>query len=221
MAYVFDVERLLQQAIKFAGDNYDVLQQSVLVNIRRKKTAAMIAPLREMIANGYNVGLNALLLGRIYIDTGNQTGYDTLKLVAGAERIGDWNKNMGVDASTVEERFLETRVTQLIGEFDAMLDGLLKLLTLNKFNKDMFRSFEAVATEMKKHCNQNKVFVRLIEKLLDEFKEVVGGADKIQITGLKSLSTKVIDALKQTQFSLAFVDAIVDLSDKMNNIIRN
>ena len=100
-----DVGSLLEKSLKYAGENYDVLQQSVLVNMRLGKTDEVIKALREMIANEYNVGLNSKILGRIYINTSNRKGFDTLRLVAGSDNVGEWND----DADISDKRFLESR----------------------------------------------------------------------------------------------------------------
>ena len=212
-----NVEALLKQSLKYAGDNYDVLQQSVLVNIRLGKTDDVVKALREMIANDYNVGLNARILGRIYINTGNQKGYDTLRLVAGSDNIGEYYDN----ADKADKKFLDDKTGQFIETVKATLTKVSSLAGLNKIDANIYHNFKAVFIYLKKYCTKNIELVRLLDDLLDVIKTAVGSGNIDKCKVIQSLSKKIVSELERTQFPLEFSEAIADLSDKFRNAIKS
>ncbi|MCL1995025.1 MAG: hypothetical protein FWG63_02375 [Defluviitaleaceae bacterium] len=233
-----NVEKLLQQALKFARDNYDVLQQSVLVNIRLKNTDAVIIPLREMIANGYNVGLNSLILGRIYINNGNRSGYDTLRHIVGRDNIPKFNNDnrSGLDtpryvvgsdntpkldkaqAEKAEKKFLEKRTKDLTYEFNKMLRDIFFLLNLRGYSPEIHKKVKNVVDEMNRYCSQNNNLIQLNNEMIKELHEacinVVGGVKEDRILSLQILADQVSNELKQTQFPLE-PEKVADLIDKI------
>jgi len=73
-----NIPRLLKDSLRFAGDNYDVLQQCVFVNIRLKKEDEIILTLKELVANDYNVEINAPILYDIFQKNHNEIELDLL-----------------------------------------------------------------------------------------------------------------------------------------------
>ena len=210
------VLKLLDKALRYAGENYDVLQQCVFVNIRHQNTGAVIPALRELIANGYNVGLNGKLLGRIYIDAENKREYEKLQRVAGVENIGEW----GANASLVQKDLYDARGRRMADELDAMLNRMLALLSLNQFSGVLYRNFSDVINETKQYCGGCDALTRQLDKLLAGFKEVVGGAGKGQLVGLKSLSKQTVGEFKKTQFPAELAEEADSLSAKMMRVAK-
>ena len=211
------IDELLQKALRLAGDNYDVLQQIVLVNLRQGNFEAVIAPLREMIANEYNVGLNGMLLTQIYNNAGKKLEFEKLKIIAGADKIGEW----GQKADDFQKNLREKQVTQMSKALDAMLDRLLKLLTLNKLNSDIYAEFDGIMRKLKLQCSKNEEFVQQLETLRIGFRNVIGGANQGQILILRSQRQKVVVALKQTQLSPEMEDEALKLPGEMDKVARN
>ena len=88
------VDELLEKAVQFAGDDYDVLQQIIFVNMRLKRFDRIVLPLREMIANNYNTNLNGMILSRVYYNTSDRNAYDKLYAIAGADSVAPWSERV-------------------------------------------------------------------------------------------------------------------------------
>lgn len=87
------VEALLRQALRFAGENYDVLQQVTFVYQNLGKHDKVIDSLREMIANDYAVAINGVLLSEIYYKYSRKDDYEKLKCIIGERNIIPWGKS--------------------------------------------------------------------------------------------------------------------------------
>ena len=216
-----NVETLLNNSLKFAGENYDVLQQSVLVNIRLGKTDEVVKALREMVANNYNMGLNAKILGRIYINAGNREGYDALQLATcanddGLKYIGEWND----DADKADKKLLENNRGLFIGVVKTTINKVTSLAELKKLDGNLYKNLAAVFEDFAIHCKKNSELVRLLKYLLVNIKSSIGGASKDKIAAIQSTSKKIIDELERTEFTLEFSDRIADLSDKFHKSIK-
>ena len=74
-----EIKSLLDRALRFCGDNFDTLQIIVLnyISLGEKEKAKTI--LRRLVNENYNIGLNGLLLSRVYFKWDkNKEEYDIL-----------------------------------------------------------------------------------------------------------------------------------------------
>ena len=85
---------LLEKSVRYAGDNYDILQQIIFVNMRLKRFDKIVLPLREMIANNYNVNLNGMILSRIYYNNTDRVAYNKLYAIAGESNVAPWTERV-------------------------------------------------------------------------------------------------------------------------------
>ncbi len=110
--------QLLNKAISLAGDNFDVLQMCVIIYSYLGRLTDAEKILRRLINENYNLGINGLLLSRIYCKNNRQTEYDILVKRIGTQNVLPWfdseeeaneaEKNiieMGIRENTWTDRF--------------------------------------------------------------------------------------------------------------------
>jgi len=138
------IPELLEKALRFAGENYDVLQQAVLVYLQRRDTDSIIGPLREMIANDYNIGLNGDLLSRIYINRNNRDDYAKLLAIA-PEHTFEWSDNAEIAA----EAFYSVKADNLAKEFEKLAKRIVPKLKAKQLSEEDRQEFAAVVGALK------------------------------------------------------------------------
>jgi len=114
-----EIKKLLDNAMKYAGDNFDVLQIIVLnyISIGEKDKAKSI--LRRLVNENYNIGLNGLLLSRIYFKwENNKEEYVILSDRIGKNNIIPWIE----DDSEADKKFIEDRENTVSKQFSNFID---------------------------------------------------------------------------------------------------
>jgi hypothetical protein len=116
-----EIKKLLDRAIELAGDNFDVLQMSVLNYVALNQITDAKTTLQKLVNEEYNIGLNGLLLSRIYCKHDkDKTEYDILK-----KRIGETNVMPWIESDNDAEReYIEYRKKDVVWRFDKYLDDL-------------------------------------------------------------------------------------------------
>jgi len=123
-----EIKLLLDQAVRYAGDNFDVLQIVALnfISLDEKDKAKII--LRRLINENYNVGLNGLLLSRIYFKWDkNKEEHEILSARIGKQNIIPWIE----DDKEADKKFIESREISISRQFSMFIDTfLLKYINL-------------------------------------------------------------------------------------------
>lgn len=129
-----EIKRLLCRAVELAGDNFDVLQMCVLSYIALKQITDAKTTLQKLINDNYNIGLNGLLLSRIYCKHDkNKTEYDILKKRIGEKNVMPWIES-DVDA---DRGYIEYRKQDVIWRFEEFLKALVHKYQL-LFNESLY-----------------------------------------------------------------------------------
>jgi len=114
-----EIKKLLDRAMRFAGDNFDVLQITVLNYISLGENDKAKAILRSLVNENYNVGLNGLLLSRIYFKwEKNREEYDILSDRIGKRNIIPWMEN----DTEADKKFIEDRENAISRQFTKFMD---------------------------------------------------------------------------------------------------
>ncbi|GHU66162.1 hypothetical protein AGMMS49983_15250 [Clostridia bacterium] len=217
------VEKLLHKALRLAGENYDVLQQSVLVSLRLGKVSDVINPLREMIANDYNVGLNWILLGRIYLEANNHTEYEKLRAIAGADYVLPWAD----DTRTWEQKLLESRKPELSEEYRQMAQRIVKELTLKKAAADtngIYDKFRSVSDSVLRYCVECEKeladsFAIAAEKLSQAIVNASGKTYSNKLTDFNKTCEQTADTIKLVKFTLQIAEDAPSLIEQMREVV--
>ncbi|WP_010256929.1 hypothetical protein [Treponema primitia] len=126
-----EIRKLLDRAIRLAGDNFDVLQIAVLnyISLGEQKNAKAI--LRRLVNEDYNISLNGILLSRIYCKwEKNKVQYDILLDRIGKNNVIPWIE----DDAEADKQYIESREKDLMSGFNRFVDYFtLKYKT--KFNE--------------------------------------------------------------------------------------
>lgn len=118
-----EITNLLARAIDLAGDNFDVLQICVLTYIALNKIEDSKITLQKLINEDYNIGLNGLLLSRIYCRFDkNMAKYDTLKKRIGEANVMPWIE----DDLDADKGYIEYRKKNVVWRFDIFLSTLIQ-----------------------------------------------------------------------------------------------
>jgi hypothetical protein len=132
-----DIKKLLGRAIELAGDNFDVLQMCVLDYVALNQITDAKTTLQRLVNEEYNIGLNGLLLSRIYCKHDkNKTEYDILK-----KRIGETNVMPWIESDIDADRgYIEYKKKDVVWRFDKYLDDLISKYE-NIFEQKVFLEF--------------------------------------------------------------------------------
>jgi hypothetical protein len=85
------IKKLLTQTIDLAGDNFDVLQICILIYLGLNEIQEAKLIIRKLVNEDYNIGLNGLLLSRIYCKHDkNRAEYDILEKRIGKNNVMPW-----------------------------------------------------------------------------------------------------------------------------------
>ena len=135
-----EIEKLLLRAIELAGENFDVLQMSVLIYVSINKIKEAKSTLQKLINEDYNIGLNGLLLSRIYCKYDkNRVDYDILEKRIGSENIMPWLEN-DIDS---ENEYIASRKDVVIWRFKEYLKSLT-----NKINYSLLKSIDLICDSL-------------------------------------------------------------------------
>ncbi len=210
------VEQLLCQAMRLAGDNYDVLQQSVFVNLHLGRFNEVIAPLREMIVNDYNVGLNGILLSRIYFIQSNQIEYEKLLAIAGKENVLPWSDD-------ADKQLIETRKSMLSAEYLAMAKRIIYKLNSNKSSIDttnMYHTFQAISDSVLKYCGDTKELAESFKIAENKLKQAIVSVSDTTLRDFFESSQQVNAMLLTAKFSLQIAEDASNLIEKMRQVAK-
>ena len=116
-----EIERLLNRAVGLAGDNFDVLQICVLTYVAIGDINSAKNTLRKLINENYNIGLNGLLLSRIYCKFDrNEVDYKILKKRIGETNVMPWIE----DDEESEKGYIEYRKNDVSWRFKEFLEDI-------------------------------------------------------------------------------------------------
>jgi len=170
-----EIKKLLELAVRFAGDNFDVLQIIVLnyISLGEKEKAKSI--LRRLVNENYNIGLNGLLLSRIYFKWDkSKEEYSILSDRIGKRNVIPWIEN---DADA-DKKFIEDREKTVSNQFAAFIEtynvkyqnvftqtmGYDKTLRLSKqidwcLDTDITKIFVDISNEYFNELLKNDIFI--------------------------------------------------------------
>ena len=211
------IPELLKKAMHFAGDNYDVLQQSIFVNLQLGNIVDIIAALREMIINDYNASLNGILLSKIYFNRSDKDGYERLLAVAGKENVLPWSDN----PENAEKLLLNARQSMLADEFYLMVQKIIFKIKISKDISDKantFDSFQNITFAILKYCGKNTELEKLLKETSKTLKQTIINADDKIIMEFFKLSNLVTDELIKSDFSLQIAEDAALLIHEMKKI---
>jgi hypothetical protein len=116
---VEEIKKLLDRAIRFAGDNFDVLQIAVLNYLSLGENDKAKAVLRRLVNENYNIGLNGLLLSRIYCKWDkNKIQFEILQDRIGKRNVIPWIE----DDSEADKKYIESREDVVSRHFGKFID---------------------------------------------------------------------------------------------------
>lgn len=221
--YDKNVEELLRKALQLAGENYDILQQSVLVSLRLGKINDVIIPLREMIANNYNIGFNWILLGRIYLEQKKHVEYEKLRSIVGADYVLPWID----DTAKWELKLLESRKPELAEEYRDMTQRIIKELALKKAKADtqgIYDRFRLVSTAILNYCvSENKILADMLANAADKLSQVIVNAnDKSlgeKLNDFNSECEKIAQIIMSSKFTLQIAEDAPNLVKQMSKVV--
>lgn len=209
------VETLLGDAVALAGDNYDVLQQSVLINIKLRNLDEVIQPLREMIANNYNIGLNGKLLSRIYYEMSRRDDYDRLYAMVGPEHIAAWSEK----GEETEKWALDKQRSELSRAFLEMTERITRKIIIGKSQdiaNDVFNEFGNISGMLLKYCEDEKKLMKALYSVKSALKKALSATNEETIKDFSESSRRAGDELSETNFTLQLVDEIPVILEKIN-----
>lgn len=217
------VEELLRKALQLAGENYDVLQQSVLVSLRLGKINDVIIPLREMIANSYNIGFNWILLGRIYLEQKKHVEYEKLRSIVGSDYILPWID----DTAKWERKLLESRKPDLAEEYRAMAQRIVNEIKLKKAKADtrgIYDRFQLVSAAFQNYCvSEKKIMADMFANAADKLEQVIVNTnDKTlgdKLNDFYSECEKITKMIMSSEFTLQIAEDAPDLIRKMKEVV--
>lgn len=214
------VEELLCDAVTLAGDNYDVLQQSVLINIKLKKFDEVINPLREMIANDYNVGVNGKLLSRIYFEKSRRTDYDRICAIVGQDNVAVWSER-GEEA---EKQVLDKQREKMSQAYLAMADRIAKRIIISNsldIANGIFTEFCIISDSLLRYCEDGKKLRKALDNMKAALKAVLAGTNPKTVSAFSESSKGVGVELLKTNFLLQFVDEAPIILEKVNKVAKS
>ena len=211
------VQQLLQQAIGYADDNFDVLQQSIFVNLQLGNRSSVVVPLRKMIANDYNVELNGILLSRIYFDELNKREYDKLVSMVGAKNVLPWAE----DAKVAERDFANSKVSILADSFLEMSRRIVfKIKTSENLQdkSEAVKTFQSSIDAMLKYVDGNEELACQLNTVVESLKQAAVEPDGGKIEAFYALSQKARDSIVSSTFNLQIAQEANFIVEKMKEI---
>jgi hypothetical protein len=212
-------EELLRQALRLAGDNYDVLQQSIFVNLQLKKFDEVIPPLREMIANDYNVGLNGILLSRIYFAKSSKTEYEKLRAIAGEDNILPWSD----DADLSEKQLVDAHKSRIADEYRLMAQRIVFRLKTQKSSDDtnaIYSGFSSVSASLQRYTGGNKELAESFNTVEGKLKQAIVNTDDKTLRDFFDAAQQIVTALLSAEFTMRIAEDSPTLIGKMNEVAK-
>jgi hypothetical protein len=114
-----EIKRLLDRAMRLAGDNFDVLQITVLhyISLGEQQLARDI--LRRLVNEDYNISLNGIFLSRIYCKWDkNEVEYEILRDRIGERNVIPWIE----DDAEADKKYIESRESEILSSFSRFVD---------------------------------------------------------------------------------------------------
>lgn len=213
------VEELLRDAVAAAGDNYDVLQQSVLMNIKLKKFDDVIRPLREMIVNDYNVGVNGKLLSRIYFEKSRRAEYDRLCAIVGPDNVAAWSN----EGAASEQHTLSKQKMMLSQAYRAMNRRIAQKIIMHKSRElgaDILKKCDAISDSLLKYCKNGSKLKKSLDGVRAALRAALAAASPKTIDAFTDASEQVCEELRAADFSLQFADEAACILVKINEAAK-
>lgn len=213
------VEKLLQQAMCYAGDNYDILQQCLLVNLQLKRIDEIITPLREMVANNYNVALNGRLLSKIYIIRANRMEYEKLCKITDENNILPWSD----DSSKSEKLQIDTLKSRIAEEYIEMAQQIIFSLrehTKVSYNS-MYKRFKGISAVLSDYCQNSSELKADLRSAEEKLFQAIDEPNDEALNEFFEVSQQVERTLLKSDFSLQLAEKTDSLLDEMNQVTNN
>jgi hypothetical protein len=214
------IEELLRRALRLAGDNYDVLQQSIFVNLQLKKFDEVISPLREMIANDYNVGLNGILLSRIYFAKSSKTEYEKLRAIAGEDNILPWSD----DADLSEKQLVDARKSRIADEYRSMAQRIVFSLKTKKSSADtnaIYSGFSSISASLQKYTGVNEELAESFKIVEGKLKQAIVNTNDKTLRGFFDAAQQLGAKLLSAEFTMQVAEDAPTLIGKMNEVAKS
>jgi hypothetical protein len=220
-----EIEGLLGRAIHLAGDNFDVLQLAVLNWLSLSKNDQAKAVLRRLVNEDYNIGLNGLLLSRIYCKWDkDKAEFSILQDRIGRQNVIPWVE----DDSEADKKYIEGREEAVSLYLENFLDafgrkyqnyfnnliGYDKSLRLRNqvdwcLGVDITQALVDTSNEMFRELLRNELFVlqkRPENKPWDDFfiSQSAGLSERIQKFNLTQIKIKneIIEIMEKKPFGI-------------------
>lgn len=210
---------LLEQALRYAGDNYDLLQQSIFVNLSLGNFEGVILPLREMIANDYNVGLNGILLSRIYFTRNDKYEYEKLVAIAGVDNVLPW-----ADSSAESEKILVDRRKEDLSEaYLAMARAIALKLKTRKTSTDtnqLYNVFKEISVDVLRYSGNSKSLKNHFEIAESKLKQAIVNSNDKMLNDFYESTNQVSTEIFKTDFSLQISEEAPKIIEKMSIISK-
>ena len=213
------IEELLRKAMRLAGDNYDVLQQCIFVNLQLKRFDDVVTPLREMIANDYNVGLNGILLSRIYFTKSNKIEYEKLCAIAGEENILPWSDN----ADLSEKLLLDARKSNILDEYLSMIKRIVFRLKNNKLKASYIlinNGFSDALASVQKYTVENETLSNSFVNVKRNLEQIGVNASESKLRDFFNEAHRLGAELLTAEFSMQIAEDAPKLIDKMREVAK-
>lgn len=140
---------LLEKAIDYAGDNFDILQMVVVVYFSIDQKDDAINTLRKLVNEEYNLGVNGYLLSKYYLNQNSEFEYKIIKDRIGEKYVVPW----------VEE--------DVFGRSELLADQL-KEKYINRMD-DGFRGVKKpIMFRFSSDNEPYSLFVKIIQQMLNE-----------------------------------------------------
>ena len=207
----------LRKALALAGDNYDVLQQSIFVNLRFKKFTDVILPLREMIANNYNVGLNGILLSRIYFFQHSEVEYKKLLAIAGEDNILPWLDN----ADLAEKQLIDARKSRIAEEYRNMAQKTVIRLKTHKNTATanaIYNRINELSALLLKYSKGNNELKDSMSVTENKLKQVVININDESLREFYEAAQETANILLTSEFSMQISEDAPKLIGKMSEV---
>jgi uncharacterized protein (DUF697 family)/GTP-binding protein EngB required for normal cell division len=109
-----EISRLLDRAVFLAGENLDVLQMCVVIYSYLGRLSDAERVMRRLLNENYNLGINGLMLSRIYCKNGKRADFDILVKRIGEANVLPWfeNEDEANEAEKVIREMAEARVNR-------------------------------------------------------------------------------------------------------------
>jgi hypothetical protein len=213
-------EELLRQALCLAGENYDVLQQSIFVSLRFKKFDEVITPLREMIANDYNVGLNGILLSRIYFAKTLKTEYEKLRAIAGEDNVLPWSD----DADLSERQLVDVRKSRISDEYRNMAQRIVFRLKTTKnasLSSAIYNGFIEISAILQRYAKGNDELIESLGSTEGKLKQAIKSINDKSLRDFFEAANETANVLLASEFSIQISEDAPELIDKMEKLTED